>query len=247
LPYQYEELKKRVEAIGFSRYGLANDGILGIKGASENGIGICAVNGTGTVVIGINRNGEILQVGGVGENSGDSAGGSHVRTMVIAALYSFYYRCGDDSIMFPRIMKLLDAKPEDLLSVICDYSLMQNNSTDIIRICAEAAEEGDGTAKKIFNDMGISIGKSVAGCIKKLRFENEKSINIVQVGSIWHKTPHNISEIFLKTSEEFSGRKCRIVKFETTAAAGGILWAKEILDGVIPNAKFRAKVIGNTL
>ncbi|MCL1863650.1 MAG: hypothetical protein FWF78_08795 [Defluviitaleaceae bacterium] len=248
LPWQVKELKKRVEKIGFTKYGLANDGILGIKAESESGAGICAVNGTGTVVIGINGRGDILQIGGVGPLSGDTAGGSYIRDRIIATLYDFHYRCGEDSSMFNDVLELLHAEPHDLLSVMGDYDMLTMYMRDIIKLGAKAAMEGDKTAKKIFDDIGISIGKSAAGCINRLDFTGQGTadspLTIVQVGSIWHKIPYEgMNASFLKTVQDLSGKQCRILPLETTAAVGGVLWAKEIADKEIPSATFRSRVV----
>jgi len=244
LPYQVVELKKRVEAIGFTRYGLANDGILGIKGASQSGVGLCAVNGTGTVVVGINQHSDILQVGGVGYLTGDFAGGGYIRDQIITALYAFHYRCGDDSAMFAPLLQLLNAKQENLIETVCDWNFLSGNTKEIIKIGAQAAIDGDAVAQNIFDNVGISIAKSAAGAIKRLSFDGfgaiENPIDIVQVGSIWHKIPYQgMSEAFLKTVQELSGRVCRIVKLEATAAVGGVFWAKEIADGFAPPAEYR--------
>jgi N-acetylglucosamine kinase-like BadF-type ATPase len=241
LPWQIDELKKRVEAIGFTRYGLANDGILGIK--TENGVGLCAVNGTGTVVIGADERGEILQVGGVGQRSGCNAGGTYIRDRIITLLYEFYYRCGTDSAMFPPVMELLQAKPDDLLSVICDYELLHRHMTEIIKIGERCALDGDEAAKYIFDSVGESIGKSAAGCIRNLSFENTGTIDVVQVGSVWKTSYEGMNAAFLKTTQELSGKKCRCIQLKTSAAAGGVLWAKEIFDGTIPTADYRRRLI----
>jgi N-acetylglucosamine kinase-like BadF-type ATPase len=246
LPYQVYELKKRVESIGFTKYGLANDGILGVKGASENGVGLCVVNGTGTVVIGMDKKGDILQVGGVGPLSGDNAGGGYIRDKIISLLYDFHYRCGEDSPMFPRVMELLKIKPEDLLTLISDYGRLQKYMTEIIKIGSAAAVEGDAIAKKIFDDIGETIGRSAAGCIRRLSLDNE--VDIVQVGSIWHKIAYNgMNASFLKTVCELSGKNCRIIKLKAPAAVGGVFWAKEISAGVPADAVFRKKVLKDVL
>ena len=244
LPHQVVELKKRVEAIGFTCYGLANDGILGIKGASESGVGLCAVNGTGTVVVGINQGGDILQVGGVGHLTGDFAGGGYIRDQIITALYAFHYRCDAGSAMFAPLLQLLGATQENLIETVCDWDLLYRNTKEIIKIGAQAAVEGDAVAEKIFDSVGVSIAKSAAGAIKRLSFDGfgtaKNPIDIVQVGSIWHKIPYQgMSEIFLKTVQELSGKTCRIVKLEATAALGGVFWAKEIADGIAPSAEYR--------
>ena len=248
LPSQYAELKKRVENIGFTCYGLANDGILGIKAASDSGIGLCAVNGTGTVVVGIDEKGDILQVGGVGPLSCDFAGGGYLRNQIISHLYAFHYRYGEGSAMFSPIMELLGAKPGDMLTVVSDYELLNRHTVEIIQLGARAAKGGDRLAQEIFDAVGVSVGRSAAGCILHLSFEGfgtpEAPIDIVQVGSIWYKIPYEgMNEAFLRTAQELSGKRCRPIKMDATAAAGGVLWAKEIADGKPVPAGYRRRLL----
>jgi len=248
LPSQIVELKKRVENIGFSCYGLTNDGTLGIKGASDSGVGLCAVNGTGTVIIGIDEKGEILQVGGVGPRSGDYAGGGHIRDQIIAMLYDFYYRCGDDSVMFPQLMDLLGAKPEDMLTLVSDHELLHKHAVEIIQIGAQSALEGDVVARIIFDEVGMCIGRSAAGCINSLSFEGlgtvENPIDIVLVGSIWHKVPYKgMRNSFVETVQDLSGKRCRCITLQAPSATGGVLWAKEIADGAPVSAEYRKKLL----
>jgi N-acetylglucosamine kinase-like BadF-type ATPase len=246
LPWQVEELEKRVAAMGFARFGVANDGILGIKGSCESGVGLCAVNGTGTVVLGADESGEILQVGGVGRLSGDAAGGGYIRDRIICALYDFYYRCGEDSVMFPHIMDIMKIKPDDLPELVYGNEWLNKNMTEIIKAGVKAAAKGDAVAKSIFDGVGISIARSAAGCIRRLNFAKhgtpEAPIDIVQVGSIWKVAYSGMNKIFLETVQKLSNKNCRIVTQKMSAAVGGVLWAKEILDGVVPCAKFREKI-----
>jgi N-acetylglucosamine kinase-like BadF-type ATPase len=248
LPSQIAELKKRVEELGFAVYGLSNDGILGIKGASDSGVGLCAVNGTGTVVVGIDETGEILQVGGVGQLSGDRAGGGHIRNQIMTCLYEYYYRCGDDSAMFQPIMKLLKANPDEMLTVVSDGDLLNRHTADIIQIGAKSACDGDPLAVGIFDAAGVSIGRSAAGCIRRLSFNGlsgvDAPIDIVLVGSIWYKIPYDgLNAAFIRTVEELGGRRCRPVRLEAPAAVGGVLWAKEIADGKPASAAYRKKLL----
>jgi len=243
LPVQYTELRKKVESMGFKQYGLANDGILGIKGATDSGVGLCAVNGTGTVILGIDEKGGILQVGGVGEMSNDFAGGGYICRQIIVRLYAFHYRCGADSAMFAPIMDLLGVKQEDLLEVTGDGTLVRKHMAEIIQIGAKAAQAGDPLAMEIFDNIGKNIGQGAAGCIKHLSFDDE-TIDIVLVGSIWHKIPYGgMTKVFVETAQALSGKKIRPVKLEAPSAVGGVLWAKEIADGALVPAAYRKNLL----
>jgi N-acetylglucosamine kinase-like BadF-type ATPase len=248
LPSQTAELKKRVGNIGVRRFHLANDGILGVKAASDNGVGICVVNGTATVVVGIDQMGKIQQVGGVGEVAGDLAGGSHARRQCIFHLYNYHYRCGSASGMFPELLGILNTSVEDLAEVARNFWGLGHLTVPILQLADREAQKGDAVAMKIFDDMGMNMGKSAAGCVKLLDFggigTDERPLPLVLVGSIWHKIAYTGMKVkFEETFRDLSKKACRLIPLNAPAAVGGVLWAKEILDGRPAEKKYRDKVL----
>lgn len=249
LPSQIRELTQRVKNIGFTQFTVANDGILGIKAASESGTGLCVVNGTGTVVVGIDADGEILQVSGVGDVSGDQAGGGYILRQVMYHLYAYHYRCGADSAMFGAVMDTLGVKKEDLLAVVGDYELLHRHTVDIIKLADRAAQDGDAVAMKIFDETGVAMGHSAAGCIRLLHFgafgTEDNPLPVVLVGSIWHKIAYKgMKEVFADTLTGLSKKVCKMIPLEAPAAVGGVLWAKEML---LPSSRvepsYRKKIL----
>jgi len=247
LPGQIEELTKRVKKIGFGRFAVANDGVLGIKGACESGAGVCAVNGAGTVVLGMDELRNVQQVGGIGPMSGDNAGGYFIAREIITAWYAYYYRCGEHSVMCEKLNELFGEKSSDIAEIINDYELVTSKQQAIIKIGDEAAEENDKIAKAIFDGVGQTIGNGVAGCIKLLSFADrgteENPLDIVMVGSIWHKVNYKgMRDTFEKTVLEKSGKICRYTSLKAPPAVGGVLWAKEIMNGSVTPA-FRKNLL----
>lgn len=247
LPVQVAELTKRIEKIGFHRFTVSNDGILGVKAASESGMGVCVVCGTGTVVIGIDENGYILQVGGVGDLSGDRAGGGYILHDVMYHLYAYHFRCGMPSSLFAPVMTQLGIQPDDLLSAVGEHTLLRRNMKDIIQLADQAACAGDAVAKKIFDTMGTTMGHSAAGCIRRLSFGGMGTVShplqIVLVGSIWHKINYSgLKESFLQTTQELSQKSVQLVPLMAPAAVGGVLWAKEMLSGPVEKT-YRQRIL----
>ena len=248
LPSQVAEIKSRVGKIGYTNFNLSNDGILGIKGALDCGIGICAVNGTATVVLGTDETGAILQIGGIGQMSGDAAGGTHIARQVISRLYDSHFRCGEDSDMFPQVLEFLETTFDDLPLVLNNYALIHRNVKNINRLADKAAMNGDPVAMRIFDAVGESVARGVAGCTKRLSFKNmgtpDNPINMVLVGSIWQKIGYKgMHTTFMDTAKKLSGKHFKTVTMNAPPAVGGVLWAKELLDGAVPSLEFRKKVI----
>ena len=97
VPFQKRALEEIVERIGFTNYVVLNDGFLGIKAASPTGVGVCSINGTGTVNVGIDSIGKYFQVGGIGYVSGDEAGGSFLARRTIQTVFNACFRFGDET------------------------------------------------------------------------------------------------------------------------------------------------------
>ena len=226
LPDQLTELNKRIVNLGFEKYALANDGILGVKAVAE--AGICAVNGSGTVVVGIDEKGTVLQVGGIGPLSGDYAGGYHIARQGILAVYSKYFRGGKDTVVAQEMLKLLSAgSPNDLPTAISEYRFDADSAKTMIQLIDKAAASGDAVSAWILESAGANCGEGVAGCIKNLSFENE--ITIIKAGSIWNKVKYSgLGKSFEDTIRSTVPNKIRIELLQSPPALGAVFWAKEI-------------------
>ena len=247
LPHQIEELAKRIIKIGIKNFELNNDAILGIKAVLPGGIGLCAVNGSGTAVLGHDETDKTLQISGMGHITGDFAGGSYIFTRIFSRLYEFYYRFGQESSMYGEILDLIECRPENLPVFIGDYKKLRSYMQSTIQIANKHAKAGDSVACEIFDSVGLEIGKSCAGCISKLSFENmgnsENPIGIALVGTIWHKVDYpGMIGTLIKTAENFTQKKCNAILLNCPPAIGGVVWAKEILDGKTASTEFRKKV-----
>lgn len=93
-PFQKEALENVVKRIGFKNFVVVNDGFLGIKAASPTGTGVCSINGTGTVNVGIDEDGNWMQVGGIGYVAGDEGGGSYLARAAVRLAFDECFRFG---------------------------------------------------------------------------------------------------------------------------------------------------------
>ena len=247
LPEQIAELKKRVKRIGITSFDINNDAILGIKAVLPMGIGLCAVNGTGTSVFGHDENGSTLQVSGMGYMTGDYAGGTYIFTRIMSKLYEFYYRCGKNSEMFTEVLEFFSCKPRELPELIGDGKRLYANVPHVIQIANRAAKAGDMIAMEILDSVGEEIGKSAAGCISKLSFRgmgtDENPIGIALAGTIWQKVDYRgMVEKLIYTVSKLCGKKPHPIPLNTSPAVGGVIWAKEILDKKPVSQEFRSKI-----
>ncbi len=243
-PIQLEQMTQILEKAKLNRFVVANDSLLGIKAGCPSGTGICSINGTGTVVTGINERGEILQIGGIGYASGDSAGGGFIAGTVIRAAYDYYFRCGQSTILTEKVMELFQiTNPLELLNAISE-KFYEKRDLDLHLLTAlfEAVGEKDEVAVKIVQEISNQLAKSVAGCMKALQFNHTPEV--VLAGSVWVKSncPLLISH-FKECVRNYSGKEIEPILLKTIPAAGAIIWAQELAQNHSATPEQRTRII----
>jgi N-acetylglucosamine kinase-like BadF-type ATPase len=187
------------------------------------------VNGTGSVTTGIDENGKILQVGGIGPATGDHAGGSLIASLAVGALYDYYYRCGADTVLVEKLMNLFQLSgPEKLYNFISERFYAERSlDKEIITVLYNSANKGDEVSMEIVRGIAREQAKSVSGCIRNLSFS--EAPEIVLAGSVWTKTycPPLLS-YFKECITHYTGWQVEPFPLQVIPAAGAILWALEL-------------------
>lgn len=241
---QKENLNRVLTELGFKNFQMENDGILGVKAGSPNGKGVCSINGTGTVNVGVDDKGEFLQVGGVGYISGDEAGGAFLVRRTFQAIYDELYRCGTPTVLTKQLFDLYQINDKKyFLDRIVE--LTQNrliDRTTVIKMLFAAANDGDEVAISVLETAGSCMGHSVAGCINNLNFEKE--VNVILAGSVWAKAtaPHMFNK-FKQIVDSKTNVKCNYIILNAAPACGAIVWAMEIATGKYPEDALRKAIL----
>lgn len=238
------ELNRVIKEIGFKNFALENDGVLGVKAGSTTGYGVCSINGTGTVVVGVDNHNDFLQVGGVGYISGDEAGGAYLVRRTFQAIYDSLYRMGDETILKDEIFALYDIKENrlflDKVVELTEKRLIDR--TTVIKILFKSAAAGDKVAIGVLEQAGICMGLAVAGCINNLNFTT--TVPVVLAGSVWVKaTTDHMLNAFKNVIYKHVKKECDFIMLNATPASGAVIWALEIANGQIPSLELRDKVL----
>ena len=240
VPFQKKALEEAVEKIGFTNYIVVNDGFLGIKAASPNGAGVCSINGTGTVNVGIDETNKWVQVGGIGYVSGDEAGGSFLARRTIQAVFDACYRYGEDTKLVEDVFNMYEITtkyelPDALLQ-------KKSDSTYLIKALCKRANENDMVAIEILETAGKNMARSTAGVIRELNLV--EPINVIQAGSVWAKaTSPKMKDKFESVVTTLSGKKCNFIILNEPPVMGAILWAYEIANKVLPSKEIKEKIL----
>jgi N-acetylglucosamine kinase-like BadF-type ATPase len=232
---QHRIISEILTRIGSEKFTLVNDDFLGIPAGSPTGIGICAINGTGCTLAGINREGKTLQIGGVGFISADLGGGGIMSQMVVSAVYSELFRKAEPTSMTPAFFKKLGITSKyDFVERI--YEKTEDGSFDV-RSCQkmlfEAIAENDKVAAGIFREVASSYGRGISCMIEEMNYSKEEDIYIVLAGSVFVKGEHPFLIDTLKEniSRDKPDYRITYTRLEAPPVAGAVIWALNTLTG----------------
>jgi N-acetylglucosamine kinase-like BadF-type ATPase len=215
--------------IGFEKFTLANDSFLGIPAGSKTGTGICAINGTGCTLAGLNGKGEMFQIGGVGAVSADMGGGGYIGERLVSAVYCELFRKGESTVMTSLLFEKLGITSKyDFVEKI--YEKTTDGTFDIYKcspLMFEAVNRNDKVASGIFREIAASYANGISCMIEELHFPPEEELCIVLAGSVFVKGEHPflIASLKEKISNDNPGRRITYNLLNVPNVAGAVLWA----------------------
>ena len=223
---QQQRVTAFITRMGFARLTVVNDSFLGIKAASESGVGLCSINGTEMSTGGIDLDGKTMQIGGLRAISGDDAGGTRLAEMALNACYDQVYRFGEKTAMLCPVLELLGCEAEGLHSAIGEKFPTAVLPLSVTRVMFQAAEAGDEPARRIICHAADTLARSAAGCALRLRLP--RPVPIVLAGSVWVKGKNPLMlRTFKENFTRYSALPCALIPLAQPPVAGAVLWAYE--------------------
>lgn len=232
VPKQRAALSAVFSQMGFGNFLVVNDAFLGVKAGTRRGCGICAVNGTGNTIAGIDRTGRMLQVAGCGWVSGADGGAAAMALQALRAVYEEHFCLGLHTAMTSDIMRLLSIDdPERFIEALYDhYYTGEITPRHILNVLFECGNAGDQAAVGILRKVGGQIARCIAGCAFRLDFGQE--LDIVLVGSVMLKAACPVMADTLKAeTTALTGKSANFISLDVPAAAGAGCWANELVLG----------------
>ena len=228
---QHEIISGILRKLGLTRFALANDACLGIKAETDIGTGICAVNGSGFSVFGIDQMGNTAQIGGFGALSGDLGGGSYYASQVLATVYGALYKGEPDTAMRPLVMELFgESEPLALVEAVSAGMNSAERPAFIRSLCQllfQCAGQGDCQAQRIFDWSAAAYAGAIRGVARQLPLLNDVEKEVILVGSIFTKgeDPYLIRRLDRLLNPV---KSCFALKIITSdPVAGALYWAHE--------------------
>lgn len=244
LPYQHAKLCEKVELLGFKNFKIVNDSALGIKVGTSKGYGVCSINGTGTSVSGIDKNGKTIQVGGIGDITGDEAGGRFISRKVVRRTFDEVMRFGKKTSLTSITLNLLgNTSEEKLMEDIALTYLGRKVDYNVLTIaCFEEANKGDEVALEILTDMADNLARSAASAVVRLDLGDEPEV--ILAGSVYVKgsCPVLVNEV-KKRINKYTNKNCNSYVLTVPPATGAIIWAYELATGKYPSYEKRMEFV----
>lgn len=243
-PLQHQILCQKVEQLGFKNYKIVNDSALGIKVGTSKGYGVCSINGTGTSVSGIGKDGKIVQVGGIGEITGDEAGGRFISRKVVRKTFDDIMRFGKKTSLTKITLDLIDNTSEEHLMEDIAYKYLTGKvDYNVLTIaCFEEASKGDEVAIEILTNVADNLARSAASAVDRLDLGEHPEV--VLAGSVYVKgsCPILVNEV-KKRIDLYSNKQCHTNVLTVPPATGAIIWAYELATGKYPSFEKRMEFV----
>ena len=234
---QHEKISGILRKTGLKNFTLTNDAFLGIPAGNKSGkgTGICAINGTGCTLAGINREGRMMQIGGVGIFSSDMGGGNYIGGQLLSAVYRELFRKGEATLMTELLFNKLNVKSkydylETLLARVNEGNLVIGSLNSLV---FEAAAKGDHEAASILQNIAANYAGGILCMMEELSFPSDEELIIVFAGSVFVKGEHPflLDKIKEKIVKGSPAHNVKYIKLEVPNVTGAVVWALNSLLG----------------
>jgi len=230
---QHAVISDIIRRIGLRDFTLCNDAFLSVPAGIPSGIGVCANNGTGYTVVGVNEAGRMLQVGGIGPLSDDRGGGGYIAERMASAVYNFLFRGAEQTILAEMMFDKLGVSDKwdyvDTLSQKVTDEEISLSSWN--RFVFEAANQKDRVACGILRDVAASYADSIVCVIHELGFPPDRAVSVVLAGSVFVKgeSPLLIDTLREKVEAGSPVKQIMYTLLKEPPVAGAVIWALRTL------------------
>jgi len=219
------EIFKRVGLVDFT---LVNDGYLGIWAGCPGGAGICAINGTGSVLTAIDARGTSMQVGGIGEITDDRGGSGWYGTQLLSKVYAQLFKSAHKTMLTEMIFSRLNISHRDDYTEAVAIGL-QNETlrvSDLNRLIFTAASKQDKVALDILADSAEHYARCIEFLATNMYFPKENPLYVTLAGSVFVKEPVRILPDLIESRVNalLGQRPVRFVILEAPPVVGAVMW-----------------------
>lgn len=236
----YEILRPMIAALGYPRYEIACDTMIGMRAGTNQSYGAAVISGTGFNSAARNEAGEELQYGGFGFQYGDGNGsGTGLSTLAFRAVIRAWDGRGPGTALTSLVLRHMgyenvEAMYEDVL-----YGRAQI-PRDLVKTLFEAAELHDEVAIAILVNEGEELANAVCTLIRRLGMARTE-FDVVFIGSVLNKASNSIMNDIIARVIAIHAPHAHCVKLTSDPVAGAIMSAMDA-DGRQIDAETEARL-----
>lgn len=164
---------------------ICNDALIALVGGVGYDVGIVAIAGTGSIVLGRNSQGSTKRVGGWGHILGDSGSAYHIAVSGMRAALAAHDGLGQSTSLQDKLKQHLGLKNlEDLIQVVYQRSWGVKDIAALAPIVDSEAASGDEVATTIIDRAVEELVKATQVVIDTI-FSSTEVFEVVTTGSVW--------------------------------------------------------------
>lgn len=174
-----------IESLGIDNIELVSDGDIALYGATDGHAGVVVISGTGSISVGVNRQGKRAFAGGWGPVAGDEGSGSWIARRALQAVARATDERGPKTALMDAACEFFQvATPDDLATAVYAPTMTNDRIAAFSKIVIETARDGDEVALEILKDAGKELASAAITVIRKLKMEQER-FQITFIGGVF--------------------------------------------------------------
>ncbi len=174
------------ERFGFKSTIVATDAQVALVGAHGGEVGLIAVSGTGSIVLGRDASGREARAGGWGSILGDDGSGYDIGRGALRAVLATLDGSGPETVLSRTLFGALTLTEwEELIPVVQTGEISRQEIAALCPVVFAAAKEGDLVAGEIVEKAGVALGNQVAAVIRSLGMSG--SVPLTCVGGVFRE------------------------------------------------------------
>ena len=224
---------------------MVNDAFLPLRAGTVDGVGLGAIAGTGTCVVGRNRAGELARSFGAGYPFTDWGGAGDIVGGAVHAIAAAYKGIGPETTLAGRMVAEAGcADVDELMEKLMRWQI-QIDSQFAPQVF-EAANEGDVPAQAIIRRAGTTIGANAVAVARRLGLL-DAPFPLVTAGGVFSSQNKLLNDSLLEAMH-VQGARVELTYWEAPPVVGAVLLGLDLLDlDVLPDTDTLAARVHQSL
>jgi len=245
-PSDEDRLGPVIDTLGLSGpRQMVNDAFLPLRAGTANGVGLGAIAGTGTCVVGRNRAGELARSFGAGYPFTDWGGAGDIAGGAIHAIAAAYKGLGPETALAERMVAATGcADVDELMEGLMRWEI-QIGSKFAPQVF-EAADAGDAPAQDLIRRAGTTIGANAVAVARRLGLL-DVPFPLVTAGGVFSSQNKLLNDSLLEAMHA-QGAQVELRYWEAPPVVGAVLLGLDLLElDVLPDTNTLAARVQQSL